>query len=342
MQPVLAGAVLLLRPLTLDDFEPLRAIAADPLLWEQHPSKDRAEAAGFQRWFDEALAQGALVAVDRANGEVIGTSRFAVHDDELVEIGWTFLARSRWAGYWNTEMKRIMLGHAFAAVSTVGFAVHEDNLRSQRAVERLGAVHIGKSFDSHGRGRNVLFHLTKDRWVDPGPAVAGVRVVPYSATWPTLFAQEAERLSVALAPWLVGHVEHIGSTAVPGLAAKPILDMLAPVGDHDEARAAVPALAALGYRQDDHRTHEALWFYKQQDEDYDTRTHQLHLTGADSALWRERLTFRDAIRADPALLVEYKDLKQTLATTSVNLSHYTSGKRDLVSRVLANKGLKLT
>ncbi|MCW2776537.1 MAG: Protein N-acetyltransferase, RimJ/RimL family [Frankiales bacterium] len=161
-QPVLSSDVLLLRPLLPEDVEALREIASDRLLWEQHPAKDRAEPEGFQRWFDEALAQGALVAVDRATGEVIGTSRYAVHDDDLIEIGWTFLARSRWGGYWNTEMKRLMLAHAFASPSTVGFAVHEDNIRSQRAVERLGAVRVGTAPDSHGRGRNVLFHLYPD------------------------------------------------------------------------------------------------------------------------------------------------------------------------------------
>ena len=101
--------------------------------------------------------------------------------------------------------------------------------------------------------------------------------MPYSDSWPLLFQHEAARLRPALAPWLVGNVEHIGSTAVPGLAAKPVLDMLAPIADLEVALAAVPVLADLGYRHADHRPREALWFYEQQGEDYDTRTHQLHL-----------------------------------------------------------------
>lgn len=164
-QPVLASDVLLLRPLTPDDFDSLHRIASDPLLWEQHPSKDREERPAFQRWFDDAITHGALVAVDRASGEVIGTSRYALQDDDAIEIGWTFLARSRWGGEWNGEMKRLMLDHAFATVSTVVFTIHEDNLRSQRAVERLGAARFGTSPDSQGRGVNVIFHLRRDSTV---------------------------------------------------------------------------------------------------------------------------------------------------------------------------------
>lgn len=168
-----------------------------------------------------------------------------------------------------------------------------------------------------------------------------VLVVPYSDFWPALFAAEADRLTATLAAWLVGNVEHIGSTAVPGLAAKPILDMLAPIQDLNVARSAIPALAELGYQHADHRQHEALWFYKQWGDDYNSRTHQLHLTRPDSALWRERLTFRDALRVDPSLMIEYQDLKQTLASGTFDLTDYTAGKRDFVVRVLRSKGVDL-
>lgn len=84
-----------------------------------------------------------------------------------------------------------------------------------------------------------------------------------------------------------------------------------------------------------------MWFYKQQGEDYDTRTHQLHLTRPDSALWREQLTFRDAVRDDPSLLIEYQNLKQALASETRDLTGYTRGKRDFVVRVLRSKGVDL-
>jgi GrpB-like predicted nucleotidyltransferase (UPF0157 family) len=166
-----------------------------------------------------------------------------------------------------------------------------------------------------------------------------VKVSSYSPSWPVLFEQGAAVLRSRLHPWLVGGVEHIGSTAVPGLAAKPILDMLAGIRELDEARAAIPVLR-VGYRHADHRPHEALWFYKQPGEDYEQRTHQLHLTRFDSALWRERLAFRNALRRDAALLREYESLKQDLSRC-VALAEYTNGKRDFVRRVLQAEGIDL-
>jgi len=159
---VLASDLLLLRPLTSGDFQALYRIASDPLVWEQHPSKDRTERPIFRRWFEEALqSQGALVAVNRGDEEVIGTSRYVSREHGEVEIAWTFLARRCWGGTWNGEMKRLMLAHALASVETVVFTVHRDNLRSQRAVERLGAMRVGASSDAHGRGENVVFHLRR-------------------------------------------------------------------------------------------------------------------------------------------------------------------------------------
>jgi GrpB-like predicted nucleotidyltransferase (UPF0157 family) len=156
-----------------------------------------------------------------------------------------------------------------------------------------------------------------------------------------LFDQEAAVLRPGLQPWLVGGVEHIGSTAVPGLSAKPILDMLAGIRDLDDAKAAIAVLADMGYRHADHRPHEALWFYKQPGEDYEERTHQLHLTRVDSALWRERLAFRNALRRDAALLRKYESLKQDLSRR-VALAEYTQGKRDFIARVLQAEGIALS
>jgi GrpB-like predicted nucleotidyltransferase (UPF0157 family) len=156
-----------------------------------------------------------------------------------------------------------------------------------------------------------------------------------------MFEQEAHALREHLQPWLTGGVQHIGSTAVPGLAAKPILDMMAGVHDLGAAREAIPVLAGLGYCHGEHRPHEALWFYKQPGTDYDERTHQLHLTQVGSALWRERLAFRDALRADSGLRAEYEALKQSLASDADGLVNYTQGKRDFVGRVLKAHGIEL-
>ena len=163
LQPVLVGETVLLRPLAASDFDVLYAIASDPAVWEQHPAKDRAQERVFRRWFADALASaGALVAVDQTSGEVIGTSRFVQYAPDEVEIGWTFLSTSRWGGTWNGEMKRLMLDHAFREVRCVRFTVHAENVRSQRAVRRLGARQVETAPDAHGRGENYVFRLKRE------------------------------------------------------------------------------------------------------------------------------------------------------------------------------------
>ena len=162
-QPTLESPLLRMRPLGAQDFDDLYSIASDPLLWEQHPSKERATKPGFEQWFDEAVSSGgALVAIDRPDEQIIGTSRFEHYDDARreVEIGWTFLARRLWGGPYNAEMKRMMLEHAFRSVDVVLFRVHALNLRSQRAVEKLGAVRVRSEVDPHGRGDNVVVELS--------------------------------------------------------------------------------------------------------------------------------------------------------------------------------------
>jgi RimJ/RimL family protein N-acetyltransferase len=161
-QPVLKGELVELRPLHEEDFPALYVVAADPLVWEQHPSKDRSQESVFRHWFDEALASGgALALVDRSDGRIVGTSRFDGYDPGRgqVEIGWALLARSHWGGAYNGEMKRLMLQHAFRFLQHVLFRVHSLNVRSQRAVEKLGATRIGTETDAQGRGDNYVFGL---------------------------------------------------------------------------------------------------------------------------------------------------------------------------------------
>ena len=168
-QPVLASELLLVRPLRRDDFEALWAISSDPLLWEQHPAKERAEREGFEQWFQDAIASGgALVVLSHDDGEVIGTSRYDRLDAEAseVEIGWTFIARRLWGGPHNRELKRLMLDHAFGSVRTVVLRVHSENLRSRRAVEKLGASLVATEVDALGRGENVVYRLSAEQWDD--------------------------------------------------------------------------------------------------------------------------------------------------------------------------------
>ena len=154
LQPVLKGKLIELRPLRTDDFDALYKVASDPLIWEQHPERSRYREEVFRRLFQESLASGgALVVINSETEEVISSSRFHAFDELLsqIEIGWTFLARAFWGGEFNGEMKRLMLAHAFKFVETVIFVVGEENIRSQRAVERIGAHRVGTSTDANGR-----------------------------------------------------------------------------------------------------------------------------------------------------------------------------------------------
>ncbi len=167
LQPTLKSEILELRPLRADDFESLYAVASDPLIWEQHPNSDRYQLDVFQKFFDEAMQSGgALIAFDRKNDQVIGSSRFYGYDliRSEVEIGWSFLARSHWGGVYNGEMKRLMLSHAFKFVDNVLFFIGSTNLRSQRAVEKIGGVRAGTKLDPNGR-ESFIYRITRSAYL---------------------------------------------------------------------------------------------------------------------------------------------------------------------------------
>jgi RimJ/RimL family protein N-acetyltransferase len=158
----LRGELVEVRPLRERDFDALFAAARDPLIWEQHPDARYREDV-FRAFFAEHLATGgALAVLDSRTGEVIGTSRYAGYDPARgeVEIGWTFLARAYWGGTYNGELKRLMLDHAFRFVEAVVFVVAPGNIRSQRAVEKLGAVRAGTRYDD-ARGERLVFELRR-------------------------------------------------------------------------------------------------------------------------------------------------------------------------------------
>jgi len=161
LQPTLRGELLELCPLEEHDFDALFAVAADPLIWEQHPASDRNEEAVFREFFRGAMAcGGAFKVLDLKTGAVIGSSRYCAYDAARreVEIGWTFLARSHWGGAYNREMKRLMLDHAFRFVDRVFFLVGPENRRSQRALEKIGASRAGVRDDGAGR-TSVVYEI---------------------------------------------------------------------------------------------------------------------------------------------------------------------------------------
>jgi N-acetyltransferase len=143
LQPVLTGETLIVRPLRADDREALWEVARDPLVWEQHPDKTRFQPEGFARFFQDSLDSGsALVVVDAASGRIIGSARYYDWDPEKreVAIGYTFLSRDFWGGATNGELKRLMIGHAARWADRVWFHVGKHNLRSQKAMEKIGAM----------------------------------------------------------------------------------------------------------------------------------------------------------------------------------------------------------
>lgn len=172
LQPYLVGDLLELRPLAPADWDDLFAVASDPLIWEVHPARDRYKEEVFKDFFRDALdGKGALVALDRKTSRIIGSSRYRWHAavGEL-EIGWTFLARDYWGGRYNGEMKRLMLDHAFTSVEHVVFRIGATNVRSRRAIEKIGAILTDRreTVLLHGKPiEHVIYQLSRPSVSNP-------------------------------------------------------------------------------------------------------------------------------------------------------------------------------
>ena len=143
-QPALGGDTLDLRPLISADLEPLFEAASDPAIWAGHPAKNRHEREFFEPYFKLLLDRGGtLVVIDRTKGRMIGCSRYYTAPDRpgTISIGFTFLNTAYWGGATNFELKTLMLDHAFGCFEDVWFHIDPTNIRSQRATQKLGAVH---------------------------------------------------------------------------------------------------------------------------------------------------------------------------------------------------------
>jgi N-acetyltransferase len=174
-QPNLSNDLLLLRALRDEDFEDLYAVASDPLIWEQHPAKERSQRTGFTAFFREAMeSKGTLIAIDAATQKIIGSSRYnpVKETRDAIEIGWTFLARSHWGGIYNRAMKELMIGHAFHFVHHVLLYIHEDNRRSQQAALKIGGERIitlnGQVLSTRPTA-SVIYQIARERWVAEKP-----------------------------------------------------------------------------------------------------------------------------------------------------------------------------
>ncbi|QCX00895.1 GNAT family N-acetyltransferase [Aggregatimonas sangjinii] len=144
LQPILKNELVRIRPLDARDREELCQVAKDPKIWEQHPCK-RNERAEFDTFFEESItSKGALTIIDNQADKIIGSSRYKRIDDfhNGIEIGWTYLSRDYWGGLYNASVKHLMMRHAFQYVDHVVYYVHRDNIRSQKAVQKLGGILI--------------------------------------------------------------------------------------------------------------------------------------------------------------------------------------------------------
>lgn len=163
-----------------------------------------------------------------------------------------------------------------------------------------------------------------------------IRLSPYDPAWPRRFEEERSALEDAIGGWVVGGIHHVGSTAVAGLEAKPIIDILVGISDLEESRACFEPLARLGYLHAPYLPDEMHWLCKPHPS---RRTHHLHLVPAGSRRYRDELAFRDILRAEPRLASEYAALKRALAARFENdREAYTDAKASFVRRALSEAG----
>ncbi|OYZ02774.1 MAG: GNAT family N-acetyltransferase [Sphingobacteriia bacterium 28-36-52] len=158
-------------PLTEGHFEQLYTVASDPLIWEQHPNKNRYQLTVFKNFFEGALlSKGAFLIVDAKTNEAIGSSRFCNYNPEkkLVEIGYTFYARKCWGKPYNKSTKQLMINYALEKVNTIHFFVGAENIRSQKAMEKLGAIKLGEvlmPYYGEPDRLNFQYQIDRNLWV---------------------------------------------------------------------------------------------------------------------------------------------------------------------------------
>jgi RimJ/RimL family protein N-acetyltransferase len=167
LQPTLANKLVQIIPLKASDFEDVFNIASDKLLWEQHPEKERYKIEVFQAFFKTAIAsKSAFKLVDVITGNTIGTSRYYDFNkiEKSVAIGFTFIDRKYWATSYNRNIKNLMINYAFQFVESIIFHVGDTNFRSQKAVEKLGALHTETFLDEENGRTHVTYTLTQENW----------------------------------------------------------------------------------------------------------------------------------------------------------------------------------
>jgi RimJ/RimL family protein N-acetyltransferase len=169
LQPTLENNLIKIRPLKPSDFETLYTIASDPLVWEQHPNKDRYKREVFENFFKGAIESGgAFLVFDNKTGKAMGSSRYYGFEKEkkTVVIGYTFIDRSYWGKGYNKALKTLMINHAFKFTDHVLFHVGAGNIRSQKAVGNIGGLKVGEvEMEYYGEPSrlNFIYQISKDK-----------------------------------------------------------------------------------------------------------------------------------------------------------------------------------
>jgi RimJ/RimL family protein N-acetyltransferase len=170
LQPTIANNLVSIAPLQEGDFEALYTVASDPLIWEQHPNKNRYQREVFQNFFNGAMESGgAFLVKGAATGEIIGSSRFYDWDEQerQIAIGYTFISRAYWGKGYNAALKTLMLNYAFKFADKVIFHIGANNIRSQKAIEKLQAVKVGEeeiAYYGEPEKTNFVYQITKADW----------------------------------------------------------------------------------------------------------------------------------------------------------------------------------
>lgn len=170
IQPVLENEKVILYPLQKEDFEALYAIASDPKIWEQHPNNDRWKKEVFKTFFDIAIeSKGTFKIVNKDTSDIIGSTRLYNYDqkENSIFVGYTFYAVVYWGKGVNRLVKNTILDYIFQYVSKVYFHIGANNIRSQVAIERIGADKIAEEVITYPDGssrRNFVYEISKGKW----------------------------------------------------------------------------------------------------------------------------------------------------------------------------------
>ena len=171
LQPTLQNDLVILRPLRANDFTALYKVAIDPLLWEQHQIKDRYKNEVYTKFFADSIkSKGALIIIDKSSKDAIGSTRFQHLENvaNAIEIGWSFISRKYWGGLYNKSIKKLMIDYALGFMTDVVFDIDRNNIRSQKAAEKIGGKRIiGPNLKHLVRFNETdwTYRINKEDWV---------------------------------------------------------------------------------------------------------------------------------------------------------------------------------